>query len=82
MFKKLGYSVILWVFVAISYLVITVIMPAVNSIVSTANATLVATSNMSNYPGLQPGIETSPLWLYFIPALVGVVIQVIILKRS
>ena len=82
MAKKFGWSVLLWIAVVAAYLVMTVLMPATNSLVSTANASLVATSNMSNYPGLQEGIETAPLWLYFVPALAGVVLQVIILKTS
>lgn len=82
MLKKIFWIGVVWVAVIFTYIIMTAAMPAFLSIIETTNTTLTATSNMSNYPGLQDSIESAPLWLYLIPAGIGGIITVIILKRS
>lgn len=71
---------IIWAAVIFAYIILTAAMPAINEIVETTNSTLTATSNMSNYPGTQEAILYAPMWIWFIPGLVGVVSSVIIFK--
>jgi hypothetical protein len=82
MTSKIFILVLIWAFVGLAYLVLAAAMPGINSIVSSVNATLVATSNMSNYPGAQQAITTSPIWIWVIPGGVGVISSVVVLKRE
>ena len=82
MIGKIGWVLGIWAAILVVYVVMTASMPGINSLVQTANETLVATSNMSNYPGLQDTVESSPLWLYVIPAAVGGIATVVVLKRK
>lgn len=80
--KKVGWVIVVWIGVIISYVILTAAMPAVNSLVQTANTTMAAASNMTNYPGTQDAILTAPLWLYFLPGGIGLVLTIIILKSA
>lgn len=80
--KKVGWVVLLWAAIILTYVILTAAMPAINSLVQMANETMVATSNMSNYPGSQEAILTAPLWIYFIPGGIGLVGTVMILKSA
>jgi len=82
MLSKIGWVLGIWVAITVVYIVMTAAMPGINTIVQTANSTINATSNLSNYPGLQDTIESSPLWLYVIPAAVGGIATVVVLKRK
>ena len=66
----------------VAYLVLTVIMPVLTDMASTANTTMAASSNMSNYPGMAAATIGAPLWLYFAPAIVALVIIVLILRQK
>lgn len=50
------------------------------SFVYSANATIAATSNMSNYPGTSEFLIASPWILYFIPPVIGIVVIVAYLR--
>jgi len=80
--KKVGWVIVLWAGIVIAYIILTAAMPAINSLVQTANETMVATSNMSNYPGSQEAILTAPLWLYFLPGGIGIMATVMILMAK
>jgi len=67
--------------VGIAYFFIIVIMPFIADMSSTANTTIAATSNMSNYPGLSGGLLGAPLFLYFVPAITGIILVIITLRR-
>lgn len=82
MLGKIGWVMGIWAAIIIVYLVMTAAMPAFNEIIQTTNSTLAATSNLSNYPGLQDSVESAPLWLYVIPAAVGGIATVVVLKRK
>lgn len=63
------------------YLFILVIMPIMNSLASTANATMTASSNLSNYPGAASGLIAAPWGLFFAPAIISGAVIVGILRR-
>jgi len=79
--KILG-IVVVWIVIIIAYIMIGFMMPAFNSIVETANTSLAASANMSHFPGTQETVQTSPLWIWFIPGGVGIVYTVWKLKVS
>ena len=71
--------------VIVVILFITAIMPVFVDFTSTANTTIFTgfnSSNVSDYPGLQPALLAAPLWIYFIPVIVGVVAVVMVLREK
>ena len=78
-FVSLG---VVWLFVIVAYLILAVTMPAGRELVSQAATDLAASANMSNFPGTQGFVESSPVWIWFIPGLVGIIITVVTLKKS
>lgn len=79
--NKLGQVGIIVAVVIIAYLLMLVFMPVLTDFASTANTTMSATSNMSNYPGTQEGVLAAPWVLWFAPACIGIVAVVIVLKQ-
>lgn len=71
----------MWILVVAAYIIMAVMMPAITEIVSTANTSLVASANMSDFPGTLEAVNSAPLWLWFIPGGVALVVSVIMLKR-
>lgn len=67
--------------VIIAYLLLTLFMPILVDTSSTANVTMAATSNMSNYPGTTETIISVPWVLYFVPAIGGGIALVVVLRR-
>jgi len=53
----------------------------INDLASTANTTMAATSNLSNYPGAAEGVLVAPWFLWFCPAVIGMIVIVVILKK-
>jgi len=45
------------------------------------NATLAASSNMAAYPGTSGFLLSTPWVLYFVPAIIGIIWLVVILKK-
>jgi len=68
--------------VVIIIIFITAIMPVFVDFTSTANTTIAASSNFSDYPGTQSALLAAPLWIYFIPVIVGVVAIVMVLREK
>lgn len=79
--NKLGTVTIIVGVVIIAYLFLLVVMPVMVDAVSTANTTMAATSNMSNYPGTQEATLATPWVLFFVPGVIGMIAIVITLKR-
>ena len=46
------------------------------------NATLMGAHNMTRYPGTLGFLLSTPWILYFVPAVIGIVLVVLILKRQ
>ncbi len=64
------------------YLFLTPLMPVIVGLASTANTSMAASSNMSNYPGTSEGLIVAPWLLYFVPAILVVIVIVITLKAK
>ena len=78
---KLGQISIIVAFVIVAYLLLMVAMPVITDAASTANTTMSASSNMSNYPGTLEGTLAAPWVLWFAPAVIGMAAVIITLKR-
>ena len=78
---KIGSVVIVVVIVIAAYLLLLVTVPILTDSVSTANITMHATSNMTNYPGTAEAVLAAPWVLFFVPGVIGLIAVVIILKR-
>ena len=81
MMDKLGS--VAWIIggVIICYLLMLVFMPFLAETASTANTTMAATSNMSNYPGTSEAVLSAPWVLWFVPAVGGIIALVLVLRR-
>jgi len=84
MTNKIFWVVFIWFAVVVAYIFLAISMPAQNEIIVSVNTTLASGSsgNMSNFPGTQEVIQTAPVWLWFIPGLVGIVSTVMVLVRK
>ena len=82
MANKLIYLGLMWVAIIIAYLALAFMFPAFVEIVSTANTSIAASANMSNFPGTLPVVNSAPLWIWAVPGLVGIVGTVIVLKKG
>jgi len=71
--NKLGTVIVIVIFVAISYAVITLFMPTISDFANTANASMAATSNMTDYPGTSDAMVFAPWALYLAPAAIGLI---------
>jgi len=68
--------------VLVVYLLMIVIMPVVVEMSLTANATMNASSNMSQYPGASEGLIAAPWILWFVPAVIGMIVVFLILRSD
>ena len=59
------------VVVFIAEMAILVVQPVVVDMANTANATMAASSNMSNYPGTANYMVSTPWQLFFVPPAIG-----------
>jgi len=73
---------IIWLLTVFVYIILAVCMPAINELVGVSSAALDASANMTQFPGTKEGIETFPVYVFFIPGFVGIVTTVIMLKRD
>lgn len=64
------------------YVFLLAIMPIFVDVTTTANATITASSNWTDYPGAQAVLVGAPLWIFFIPGIVGIASIVLVLKRK
>jgi len=62
--------------VIITYLILPAAQPAINEIIVTANAS----ADLTNFPSAQHVVEAWPLYIWFIPGFVGVVLIVVTLR--
>lgn len=79
--SKIGQVIIVTVAVFILYLIMLVVMPVLTDFASTANTTMAAGSNLTNYPGAAEGVLIAPYLLWWVPGVIGMVAVVFILKR-
>lgn len=68
--------------IIICNLVLLVTIPGVVvPVIESANATMAATSNMSNYPGTSDFMVASPWLAYLMVNAIGVIVVIMILRR-
>lgn len=72
---------IAWVFgivgcVIFAYVLMTAAMPAITEMTEVAGNT----TGIENYDGAKEAVDSAPFWLYFIPAVVGGVALIVVLK--
>lgn len=79
--NKLGAVIIIIGVVIGCYLILLVTQTVVVNLVESANATITASSNLTNYPGTQGFLLSTPWIMWFVPGVIGIVVIVIILKR-
>lgn len=81
--NKLGAVVIVIVMVAACYLIMLVVIPdVVVPLIESANETMTASSNMSDYPGSQSFLVSTPWILFFVPGTIGIIVITLILRSS
>jgi len=64
------------------YLFLLAIWPVVVDMSSTANATITASSNFTDYPGTQAVLVGAPLWLFLVPAGISTAVIVLVLRSK
>jgi hypothetical protein len=79
--SKIAKVVVVIGLIIIVYLLMLVIMPVVVDIVETANTTINATSNLTQYPGASEGLVSVPWILWFVPGGIGLAAIIYILKQ-
>jgi len=67
--------------ITICYIMLALFIKFLADTALTTNATLAAGSNMTNYPGTSGFLLSTPWVLYFVPAIIGIIWLVVILKR-
>ncbi len=69
--------------VIVVILFFTTLMPFWNEVVQTTNASM-SSHNLTDYPGSQGVVVSSPLWLYFVPVVAGgiAVVAILISKKG
>lgn len=78
--SKFGSIALIVGFVIAAYLLLMAVMPVITDAASTANTTMSASSNMSNYPGTLEGVLAAPWMLWFAPGVIGMAAIIIKLK--
>jgi hypothetical protein len=78
--NKLGAILIIIFGVSFAYILLVAVYPALTSMVTSANASLPA--DMSAYPAGREIVTAAPWYLFFIPAVIGIVALIITLKAK
>ena len=79
--NKIGAIAITVGMVIICYLLMLVTVPVMVGLISTANTTMAASSNMSAYPGTAGFLVSMPWICWFVPASLGIVVIIMILRK-
>lgn len=75
--KKIGLVVLIVAATVISYIILTVMMPAITSIISLAGN---ASTQAGNYWGFNAAVSATPIWIYVIPAGISLLVIIMILR--
>lgn len=79
--NKLGAVLIIIAVIGACYLLLLPIMPVLVDFANTANSTIIDTGrDMAQYPGAVEFLVASPWILFFVPAVIGIVVVVLILR--
>ena len=80
--NKIGKIILITIGVFLVYMLMLVVSPILTSFASTANTTMAASSNLTNYPGAGEAVLAAPIVLWWAPAIICMIIIVIYLKRG
>lgn len=78
--QKVKVSAFLILGVVGAYLILAASMGAITNIVSSANASLHASANMTDFPGVAEAVNGFPWYVWFIPGVIGVAGEVWLLR--
>ena len=79
--SKFGFTAFTFVAVCIIYLFLTVMMPFISGLAFDASANISAGATAGNYTASIGGLNYAPLFIYFLPGVIGIVAIVIRLKQ-
>ena len=79
--NKIGQVFIVIGLVAACYLILLVVMPVLNQFASSANATIQSSVNVTLFPGAVEVLLAAPWVLWFVPASIGMIAVVLIMRR-
>lgn len=80
--NKMGAVLLTVVVVCVAYFLVIVAVPFLAETINSANTTMAASSNMSNYPGTSEFMLSVPWLMYFVPGVIGIIVIVLILKAG
>jgi len=80
--NKLIHLGIIFLAVVAGYIILAVIMPAINEVTAVAADSINASTNMSNFPGTLEVVQSSPWWLWSLPGIAGVIAAVVMLRKQ
>lgn len=76
MLQKAGWILIIYCVIGLVYVLMMTFQPFTNSVVATVNASV----NWTEFPETQALMVGWPFWSYFVPASIGLVLTVMILR--
>lgn len=82
MVQKIGGMIMIWGGVIVGYIFLAFSMPAHSAIVNDSLTSLNASANMTNFPGTYEAVAMFPVYVWFIPFVVGMVATVIHLREE
>lgn len=71
-----------WAIIIFAYIIMAVTMPAIGELSSLASTDIQASANTSQMPGIVGAVESAPVYLWFIPGGIGLIVTVVTLKRG
>lgn len=81
--KKILYVILIVGFVIGNYIILAFIWPAIQDMIGVATADPVLSGNhASDFAYYNSFVKAMPFWLYFLPAVVGVIEAIIVLKTG
>lgn len=81
MFKVVGTLVLIWASIIGIIIFFAMTSDTMNTIVHQGVVEMAATSNLSNYPGIEHAWESFPVWKWFLPILIGLILTGIVLFK-
>ncbi len=78
--NKLGAVIAVLALTVAVYMIMLVTMGVFTNLVESANATITASSNLTDYPGSQGFLVATPWIVWFVPAIISIAVIIGILK--
>ncbi len=81
MAKTIGFLAVMWFMIVFCYIIFAASFPAIQTITANSSQMIAASTNASDFPGAKAMVDSAPVWLWFIPGLVGIIVTVATLKN-